>query len=306
MPGSTSRRSCSRWPCPSPGSTPHLLPGSGRASSDDRPRATASWFALTIVDAGRHRGRGKRRLVARRRRDEGPLCGRAPPTGAIGRGPWPCRPRRRRPTRGCRITSSSAGSARRALGDLETARDAFGAASADDFPASWLDLAGRPGAPRRHSRARRGDRRGDRLGIQQPAIAVAAAGLSRELGDDAAARRSSERGLRQRSRVLPRIRSGKDLNGSRSPTAPSTRPSRQPDPWAAMLRGARDGPDTMIARAARAVSLASRSIATLGHDRRRRLDRRPFGLRAAPRHRRGREPLNDTGGRDVPSGGEPA
>jgi hypothetical protein len=70
------------------------------------------------------------------------------------------------------------------VGDLETARAAFEAASVDDLPATWIDLAA--------VQTRLGDRegaaaslqRGTRLGYQQPHIAVAAAGLFHELGDD--------------------------------------------------------------------------------------------------------------------------
>ncbi len=75
------------------------------------------------------------------------------------------------------------------LGDLATARDALAAATADDFPATWLDLAA--------VQARLGDTEGAfdnlaraiRLGPQQTGISVAAAGLAHDLGDDAEARR---------------------------------------------------------------------------------------------------------------------
>ena len=71
------------------------------------------------------------------------------------------------------------------LGDLETARDAFARATADDFPASWLNLAAvqvrlgdTDGARRVARRARPASASSSR------AIAVAAADLYRQLGDD--------------------------------------------------------------------------------------------------------------------------
>ena len=74
------------------------------------------------------------------------------------------------------------------LGNLEAARDAFATASADDFPATWIDLAAVQLRLGDRDSARQSLRRGTRLGYQQPQIAIAAAGLSR-MGDTEEARR---------------------------------------------------------------------------------------------------------------------
>jgi tetratricopeptide (TPR) repeat protein len=67
------------------------------------------------------------------------------------------------------------------LGDLETARDAFSLATADDLPASWIDLAAVQVRLGDDTGARESLDRAIRLGVQQPAIAVAAADLYRQL-----------------------------------------------------------------------------------------------------------------------------
>ena len=74
------------------------------------------------------------------------------------------------------------------LGDLLTAQDAFARAAAlDDYPASWLNLAAvqlRMGDPQ----ARLALDRAVRLGQQQPQIAIPAAALYLQLGDEPKAR----------------------------------------------------------------------------------------------------------------------
>ena len=70
------------------------------------------------------------------------------------------------------------------LGDMETARDAFAAATADDLPASWINLAAVQLKLGDTTGAAASLDRGTRLGIQQPVVATAAAGLYHELGDD--------------------------------------------------------------------------------------------------------------------------
>ncbi len=74
-------------------------------------------------------------------------------------------------------------------GDLETARDAFATAAAlDDFPAAWINLAAVRARMGDDAGAREAVDRAVRLGRQQPAIAVPAAELYRDLGDAGAAR----------------------------------------------------------------------------------------------------------------------
>lgn len=68
------------------------------------------------------------------------------------------------------------------LGDLYTAREALSLATADDFPATWIDLAALQVRLGDETGARESLGRATRLGVQQPAIAVAAADLYRQLG----------------------------------------------------------------------------------------------------------------------------
>jgi O-antigen ligase/tetratricopeptide (TPR) repeat protein len=73
------------------------------------------------------------------------------------------------------------------LGDLATARDALALAATDDLPATWIDLAAVQARLGNTNGATDSLARGTRLGVQQPAIAIAAAGLYQGLGNRAEA-----------------------------------------------------------------------------------------------------------------------
>jgi O-antigen ligase/tetratricopeptide (TPR) repeat protein len=120
------------------------------------------------------------------------------------------------------------------LGQLEAARDALARAATDDFPATWIDLAA--------VQARLGDTdgateslaRATRLGIQQPAIATAAAGLYRELGEASQARRMLAAAFSQ----LPSLAADPTWRGPDwAPIADGAvdDATAQPDRWQAML-----------------------------------------------------------------------
>ncbi len=119
------------------------------------------------------------------------------------------------------------------VGEYEQARDAFAIAATDDLPASWLDLAavqlklGDPGARASLDRA-------VRLGRQQPMIAVPAADLYRQLGDDAKAREL----LAETFTALPSLAADPlwgDPSWKVAASAAVDEALSRLDPWSAML-----------------------------------------------------------------------